>query len=39
VSAYARFLALALRDREEGRISDWEIMDFYQRSHPGLGDD
>ena len=37
ISRYARLLGLALTDRQEGRISDWEIMDFYQRSHPGLG--
>jgi len=35
---YARLLGLALTEREEGRISDWEIMDFYQRSHPGVNE-
>jgi hypothetical protein len=39
VGEYARSLGLALRDRDEGRLSDWEIMDFYQRTHPGLGDE
>jgi ATP-dependent Lhr-like helicase len=39
VGAYARSLGLAMRDRDEGRVSDWEIMDFYQRTHPGLGDE
>lgn len=39
VGAYARSLGLALTDRDEGRVSDWEIMDFYQRTHPGLGDE
>lgn len=35
---YARLLGLALAEKEEGRISDWEIMDFYQRSHPGVNE-
>ena len=39
ISKYARTLGLALRDREEGQISDWEIMDFYQRTHPGMDSD
>ena len=38
IEAYARTLGLALMDREEGRIPDWEIMDFYQRSHPGVNE-
>lgn len=36
VSAYAHRIGLALTSRDEGRISDWEIMDFYQKSHPGM---
>ena len=36
ISDYARMLGLALIDREEGRISEWEIMEFFQKSHPGL---
>ena len=36
VSAYAKKLGLALADREEGRIPEWEIMEFFQKSHPGL---
>lgn len=36
ISRYARMLGLALSDKEEARMSDWEIMDFYQRTHPGL---
>jgi len=36
VSEYARKLGLALTDREEGRIAEWEIMEFFQKSHPGL---
>jgi hypothetical protein len=39
VGAYAHSLGLALTDRDEGSVSDWEIMDFYQRTHPGLGDE
>ena len=36
VSAYAKKIGLALADREEGRIPDWEIMEFFQKSHPGM---
>jgi hypothetical protein len=36
IDKYARRLGLALSERGEGRISDWEIMDFYQRTHPGV---
>ncbi|MGQ9588264.1 MAG: DNA glycosylase AlkZ-like family protein, partial [Thermoplasmata archaeon] len=36
VSAYSRRIGLALISRDEGRISDWEIMEFYQKSHPGM---
>jgi len=36
IDKYARRLGLALAERSEGRISDWEIMDFYQRTHPGV---
>jgi ATP-dependent Lhr-like helicase len=35
VSSYARKLGLALSEREEGRMSEWEIMEFYQKTHPG----
>ena len=36
VSSYARRLGLALSEREEGRMSEWEIMEFYQKTHPGM---
>ena len=36
VVRYARRLGLALSEREEGRMSEWEIMEFYQKTHPGL---
>jgi len=36
IDRYARKLGLALAERGEGRISDWEVMDFYQRTHPGI---
>ncbi len=36
IGKYAKRLGLALADRGEGRLSDWEIMDFYQRTHPGV---
>ena len=39
ISKYSRRIGLALKEREEGRISDWEVMDFYQRTHPGLHSD
>ncbi len=38
IEEHARRLGLALAEREEGRIPDWEIMDFYQRSHPGVNE-
>ncbi len=36
IDRYAKRLGLALAERGEGRISDWEVMDFYQRTHPGI---
>lgn len=36
IAEYARTLGLALAEREAGRIPDWEIMEFYQKSHPAL---
>jgi len=36
IGRHARKLGVALAERGEGRISDWEIMDFYQRTHPGV---
>ena len=33
---FAKKLGLAMFDREEGRIPEWEIMEFFQKSHPGL---
>jgi len=35
ISEYARRLGLALMEREAGRISDWEIMEFYKKTHQG----
>jgi len=35
VRAYAMRVGLALMERVEGQISDWEVMDFYHRTHPG----
>ncbi len=34
VEEYARLLGLAAAERETVRIPDWEIMEFYQKSHP-----
>ena len=39
ISDYAKRLGLAASEREEGRMSEWEIIDFFQRSHPGMGTD
>ncbi len=36
IDKYAKRLGLALAERGEGKISDWEVMDFYQRTHPGV---
>lgn len=35
VARYAKKIGLAMQEKEEGRIPDWEIMDFYQKTHPG----
>jgi hypothetical protein len=35
IAEYARAMGLALREREAGRISDWEIMEFYKKTHQG----
>jgi len=34
IEEYAHLLGLALAERETVRIPDWEIMEFYQKSHP-----
>jgi hypothetical protein len=39
IAEYAKKLGLATAEREEGRMSEWEIIDFYQRTHPGAGTD
>lgn len=36
VAEYARRVGAALSEKDEGRLSDWEIVDFYHRTHPGL---
>jgi len=36
VSEHSRRMGLALAERAEGQISDWEVMDFYHRTHPGV---
>ena len=35
IAGYARLLGLAVEEREEGRLSDWEITEFYHKTHPG----
>jgi hypothetical protein len=35
ISSYARKLGMILAEREVSKISEWEVMDFYQKSHPG----
>ncbi|MBU1158229.1 MAG: ATP-dependent helicase [Candidatus Thermoplasmatota archaeon] len=37
IESFAKRLGVALADREEGRLSEWEIMEFYRKSHPGMG--
>ena len=39
ISDYAKKLGLAASEREEGRLSEWEIIDFFQKTHPGMGTD
>lgn len=36
VSEHAKRIGLALLERAEGQLSDWEVMDFYHRTHPGV---
>lgn len=36
VAEYARRMGAALSEKEDGRLSDWEIVDFYHRTHPGI---
>jgi len=33
---FSKRIGLALAAKDVGRISEWEIADFYHRSHPGL---
>ncbi len=35
IAAYARRLGIALTEDDEGVVSEWEIMEFYRKSHPG----
>ncbi|MBN1677216.1 MAG: ATP-dependent helicase [Candidatus Thermoplasmatota archaeon] len=35
VADYARRMGAAMSDKEDDRLSDWEIVDFYHRTHPG----
>jgi len=34
--AYSKQIGLILQEQPEERLSEWEIADFYERSHPGL---
>jgi len=36
ISEYAHVLGFSSADMQESRISDWEIMDFYRKTHPGV---
>jgi len=36
VAEFSKRIGLALAAKDVGRISEWEIADFYHRSHPGL---
>jgi hypothetical protein len=35
ISAHAKRLGLALSEDGEGSVSEWEIMEFYRKTHPG----
>ncbi len=35
IAAHARRLGLAVSEDDEVRFSDWEVMEFYRKSHPG----
>ena len=36
ISEYARKIGAVAAGRDSGRIPDWEIIEFYQKSHPGV---
>jgi hypothetical protein len=35
ISSYAHRLGLALTKKDESHVSEWEVMEFYHKSHPG----
>jgi len=35
VAEYARKMGAVTSEKDDGRLSDWEIVDFYHRTHPG----
>ncbi len=35
IAAYARRLGIAMTEKDEVTVSEWEIMEFYRKSHPG----
>ncbi|UCE46031.1 MAG: ATP-dependent helicase [Methanobacteriota archaeon] len=37
IDEYARLLSKEHRTRQMQEASDWEIMEFYEKSHPGMG--
>ncbi|MCJ7561436.1 MAG: hypothetical protein MUO84_00290, partial [Thermoplasmata archaeon] len=37
MASFAKRLGVALSDRAESSLSEWEIMEFYRKSHPGMG--
>jgi ATP-dependent Lhr-like helicase len=37
VEMYARMIGMRLRETRRADASDWEIMEFYEKSHPGAG--
>ena len=37
VDAYARMIGVRMRETRSTDTSDWEIMEFYEKSHPGAG--
>ncbi len=35
ISSYAKRFGLAISEDDEGSVSEWEIMEFYRKTHPG----
>jgi hypothetical protein len=33
---YARIVGVATTEKDDERVPDWEIVDFFHKSHPGM---